>query len=422
VVSTILLAAFSLIAAAVTWTLAAFTRLDPVSAGLSGAVVFLALAQVRAMLRNARDRDEIEESLAEARANNSALKKALEDTKLKISEVTTALAKKTDAQEKKVTSELMIIEGLIREFAGNVVRRAPNASIGASETLAVTADIGASHPRELTDPALLEIIKQALEENRVDLHLQPVVSLPQRKVRFYEALTRLRSADGAVIMPSQYIKLAAPAGLMSVVDNLLLFRCVQVLRRLAQRSRDVGIFCNISGHTLNDSEFFPQFLEFLTNHKDLSGQIIFEFAQASVLEAGAAGEANLKALAALGFRLSMDQVTKLNADFAKLKRLGFSFVKVRADTLISGMRDARASVAAEDFKDLLARSGLNLIVERIEDEKSVVQLLEYAVDFGQGYLFGEPRPIRELQDIHDPRSRESAKGAMLPSVIRRLAS
>ena len=69
-----------------------------------------------------------------------------------------------------------------------------------------------------------DTIRASLEENRVDLYLQPIVSLPQRKLRYYEALSRLRAEDGSVIMPAQYIKVAAPAGLMSVVDNLLLFR------------------------------------------------------------------------------------------------------------------------------------------------------------------------------------------------------
>jgi cyclic-di-GMP phosphodiesterase TipF (flagellum assembly factor) len=52
-------------------------------------------------------------------------------------------------------------------------------------------------------------------------------------------------------------------------------------------------------------------------------------------------------------------------------------------------------VGAEDFKQLLQRHGLNLIVERVESEKAVVQLLDYGVDFAQGYLFGEPRAVRD---------------------------
>jgi cyclic-di-GMP phosphodiesterase TipF (flagellum assembly factor) len=244
---------------------------------------------------------------------------------------------------------------------------------------------------------LLETIRAALEENRVDLYLQPIVSLPQRKLRYYEALSRLRSEDGAVIMPAQYMKVAAPAGLMSVVDNLLLFRCVQIVRRLTQKTKEIAVFCNISGDTLADQEFFPQFLEYMHHNRDLSGQIVFEFSQNAVAKAGPQGDSNLMYLSNLGFALSMDHVQNLSLDFAKLKGLGFRHIKVRAQTLTNGMKDANALVAAEDFKKLLGRHGLNLIAERVEDEKTVVQLLDYNVDFAQGYLFGEPRAVRDDQ-------------------------
>jgi len=196
-------------------------------------------------------------------------------------------------------------------------------------------------------------------------------------------------------MPAQYMQVAGQAGLMSVVDNLLLFRCVQIVRRLTQKSRDIGIFCNISGDTLADKEFFPQFLDYMRANRDLAGQIIFEFSQDAVLKAGIEGERNLAQLATMGFALSMDHVESLALDFLRLKAIGFRHLKVRASTLTRGMSTAGAQVAAEDFKKLLSRHGLNLIAERVEDEKTVVQLLDYAVDYAQGYLFGEPRAVRE---------------------------
>jgi cyclic-di-GMP phosphodiesterase TipF (flagellum assembly factor) len=196
-------------------------------------------------------------------------------------------------------------------------------------------------------------------------------------------------------MPAQYMQVAGAAGLMSVVDNLLLFRCVQIVRRLTQKNRDIGIFCNISGETLADKEFFPQFIEYMQTNRDLAGQIIFEFSQDAVLQAGIEGEKNLTSLATMGFALSMDHVESLKLDFLRLKAIGFRHLKVRSSTLTRGMTGAGAYVAAEDFKKLLTRHGLNLIAERVEDEKTVVQLLDYAVDYAQGYLFGEPRAVRE---------------------------
>jgi cyclic-di-GMP phosphodiesterase TipF (flagellum assembly factor) len=400
------------------WMVHQFFKLDIAFAGIVLVLLVAFGLQRRAALARKQAMNELEQEMDELRDANSAVRAALSETKKQVAEVTLAIAKKSDAQERKIAGELRLLQGLVDEFATQLAVRPPMLAAPEAQNALVASAAG-----EHTDPALLEIIRRSLEENRVDLYLQPVVSLPQRKVRFYEALSRLRSEDGAIIMPAQYIRIAAPAGLMSVVDNLLLFRCVQIVRRLTQKHRDIAVFCNISGHTLSDAEFFPQFLDFMHHHRDLAGHIIFEFAQDSVLAAGASEEANLRYLANLGFRLSMDQVTKLDFDVAKMKRLGFQFLKLRAGTLMSGMKDAGAPVAAEDLKDHLSRSGLALIVERVEDEKTVVQLLEYNVDFGQGYLFGEPRAIRDIAEANDPRAPAPPPNAtVLPAgLARRLA-
>jgi cyclic-di-GMP phosphodiesterase TipF (flagellum assembly factor) len=76
------------------------------------------------------------------------------------------------------------------------------------------------------------------------------------------------------------------------------------------------------------------------------------------------------------------------------------------------MTGAGALVTAEDLKKLLERQGLNLIAERVEDEKTVVQLLDFAVDFAQGYLFGEPRVARE--DNSRPTEKAEPDAAIVP--------
>src|SRR5665213_4046277 len=98
--------------------------------------------------------------------------------------------------------------------------------------------------------AIVDLIGKAVDANRIDLYLQPIVTLPQRKVRYYEALSRLRTEEGDVITAADFIEYAESVGMMPKIDNLLLFRCVQVTRRLQLKSRDVGLFCNISATTL----------------------------------------------------------------------------------------------------------------------------------------------------------------------------
>jgi len=365
----------------------------PVCIAIGGGL-FLGFAQIHLGILRRRERKASKADMARLKQTTKELRVALEDTHMKIEEVKSAVEAKANAQSKKIIHELQMLEGLMREFAGRI---ATTARVASPEIVTQKPTRAKNYLETLGGPELLETIRAALEENRVDLYLQPIVSLPQRKLRYYEALSRLRAEDGAVIMPAQYMKVAAPAGLMSVVDNLLLFRCVQIVRRLTTKHKEIGVFCNISGDTLADTEFFPQFLEYMHHNRDLAPHIIFEFSQSAVMKAGPQGDSNLMYLSNLGFALSMDHVETLALDFAKLKGLGFRHLKVRAETLTRGMAGAQAQVAAEDFKSLLSRHGLNLIAEHVEDEKTVVQLLDYSVDFAQGYLFGEPRAVRDDQ-------------------------
>jgi cyclic-di-GMP phosphodiesterase TipF (flagellum assembly factor) len=359
---------------------------------VSAAVAFLGVQQVSATLARRKDKRAVSREFAQIRQMTMEFHDQLADTQVRLGAIDSLIDERTNAQSRKIVAELKVLESLMRDFAGKISRSATPASVNRIPSSGPAAAYIASFGDR---NELLETIRASLEENRVDLYLQPIVSLPQRKLRYYEALSRLRDADGQVIMPSQYIEVAGAAGLMSVVDNLLLFRCVQVLRRLATRTREIGIFCNISAETLADAEFFPQFVDYMQANRDLAGLIIFEFAQEAVLKAGPVGEKNLGRLAEMGFALSMDHVETLALDFVRLKALGFRHLKLRASTMMQGMSGAGAAVAAEDFKKLLSRHGLNLIAERVEDEKTVLQLLDYGVDYAQGYLFGEPRAVRE---------------------------
>jgi cyclic-di-GMP phosphodiesterase TipF (flagellum assembly factor) len=361
-------------------------------AAIAAGLAFVFTQQIAASFARSRDKRANAREFAQLRKMTLAVEQGLHDTRIRLGALDAAIDERTNAQGKKIVAELKVLESLMREFASKISRTATPAP---SRPIPVTGTSGAYIQSFGGKDDLLETIRASLEENRVDLYLQPIVSLPQRKLRYYEALSRLRDAGGAVIMPAQYINVAAAAGLMSVVDNLLLFRCVQVLRRLTAKTREIGIFCNISADTLGDIEFFPQFLEYMQANKDLAALIIFEFDQSAVLKAGPQGEANLARLAEMGFALSMDHVQTLALDFVKLKSMGFRHLKVKCGTLVDGMSGAGAAVAAEDFKKLLSRHGVNLIAERVEDEKTVLQLLDYAVDFAQGYLFGEPRAVRD---------------------------
>ncbi len=260
-----------------------------------------------------------------------------------------------------------------------------------NETDAVT---GARRFQGMTREAIGEMIANAADSNRIDLYLQPVVTLPQRKVRFYEALSRLRTEQGDIVPAGDFIDIAESIGLMPKIDNMLVFRCVQVVRRLQLKSRDVGLFCNISASTLTDTIYFRQLLDFMEANRALAGSLTFEFTQQAYRAFGPLEHESLSALAERGFRFSMDHVTDLRMEAKELADRSFRFLKVPAKLLLNRAASAQSDIHAEDLADLMARSGIDLIGERIENEGMVVDLLDYDVRFGQGFLFSAPRPVR----------------------------
>jgi len=268
---------------------------------------------------------------------------------------------------------------------------AADAPLALSENDAIT---GARRFKGLSREGIGELIAKAADANRIDLYLQPIVTLPQRKVRYYEALSRLRTEEGDIIPAGDFIDYAEAVGLMPKIDNLLVFRCVQVTRRLQLKSRDVGVFCNISASTLTDATSFKQFLDFMEANRALSNALMFEFTQAAYRNFGPLEHESLAALAERGFRFSMDHVADLRMEPKELAGRSFRFLKVPAKLLLNRTGNAQSDIHPEDLADLLARAGIDLIAERIENEPMVLDLLDYDVRFGQGFLFSPPRPVR----------------------------
>jgi cyclic-di-GMP phosphodiesterase TipF (flagellum assembly factor) len=311
---------------------------------------------------------------------------------------------KAKADLDRVASEVRVLQNLIGQLSGGDSKK---------PTKETSADAGAAPKvsEGLDEEEVLDIVREALKRDRVDLYLQPVVSLPQRKIRFYECFSRIRSDDGRIILPQQYIDVASREGLIGAIDNLLLFRCVQLVRRAQRHKHSVGFFCNISANTLCDRVFFSDFVDFMGANTELARNLIFEFRQEDVDAHSAEIDDYIARLGSYGFYFSLDRVNDLSKlDIPALSRKRFKYIKIDGAQLLPvEPSDAAApGQAGEDgdmttivgvnvaaLKRVLDIHGIDLIAEKIETEQGLLELLDYRIDYGQGYLFGEPRISKE---------------------------
>ena len=394
-VNAILLLAYGVVSATIGLTLFWQKVVQAPLAALSGMTLFLCFAQLHQVVAGLVTRNREGGLSEDMDARMNALESRVNEINKTFADFHEAIETRLDDREKQLVVEVRVLEGLVRELKEQV------------QPFGHADEHVSEEPDPRNDPRFIDVVRDALEENRIDVYFQPIVSLPQRKRRFFEALSRLRDSDGEIIMPSDYLRVAEPAGLMAVVDNLLLFRCVQVVRRMAKRNPGMAIFCNISGHSLRDDAFFPQFVDYMEANAELSSHLAFEFGQADLQNCSAGEEALLERLAAAGFVFSMDKVRTLDIDFSALHAFHFRFVKIEAQALLQGLEGQGLPVAAADLKAFAQRHGIDLIVEKIEDESTVLDILDYDVDFGQGYLFGLPQPMDVvLQDLESSRRTE----------------
>lgn len=246
----------------------------------------------------------------------------------------------------------------------------------------------------LTRAEAVASISGAIDARRVDLYLQPIVTLPQRKVRWYQASVRLRIAAGDLLQPSEYRDIAETAGLMPGLDIETVSRCIQVVKRLTSRNRDVGLVCDIAGVSLSDTAFASELIALLDDNRALAGSLVIGLRQATMRNISALDGETLGALADLGFRFALDAVTDLRFEPRDIAAQGFRQVKVPVDLMLSRSSQFGTAIHPADLAGLFARYGVDFIVEGVENEPQVVDLLDHDVKFGQGVLFSPARPVR----------------------------
>jgi cyclic-di-GMP phosphodiesterase TipF (flagellum assembly factor) len=402
--------------------------------------IFTGLAIYNTASNRLRDRANLSAQIADLSRGTGDLARQVAELGRRTAALETQGDKIADAAEAKaragaeaIATELGELSTLVRQLAETVSvhelkfanlpqqrRDEPLHPVAPPPPAATASAAPAANTSAAARANMIETVRNAIEGNRVDLYLQPIVTLPQRKVRYYESLTRLRTENGTLVMPADFIPPAEAGGLMAKIDNMMLFRSVQVVRRLQIKNREVGLFCNISPATLNDTVVFQEILQFMDANRAIAPSIILEFRQSVLRSMGPLETEALSALRELGFRFSMDAVTDLRIEPRDLGERGIRYVKVPGRFLMSESAAVSADIHAADLSDLLGRFGISLIAERIEAEAQVVDLLEYDVRYGQGFLFSQPRPVRTealrgesdavLEDTPDSRPRRALGG------------
>jgi len=385
-------------------------QLSPIEASLIALALLFAMTTLEVSVARRRDRADLADRLEGLARASSDIAREVGELRYRVIAIEKAPLPDTTAATEPLVREINALAELIEDVAHSVAAHeaaltarevslqapmptlAPAEVINAAPVRPAPAEHGPLGGRSETEIAAL--VRQAIDDGRIELYLQPVVTLPQRKVRYYEALTRMRMPGDVMLEAAKFLPAARSAGLLPKIDERLVHNCVQVVRRLAAKNREVGLFLNIAPETLTDRASFVEIFGYLEANRALAPSLFFEFPQHVYRSLSVTELNSLSLLAERGFRFSLDRIEDFRIDPRGLAERGVRFVKVPAELMLNQERNGNGHIHPADLSDLLGRYGIELVADRIENENIVVDLLDLDVRFGQGFLFAPPRPVR----------------------------
>jgi cyclic-di-GMP phosphodiesterase TipF (flagellum assembly factor) len=241
-----------------------------------------------------------------------------------------------------------------------------------------------------SDAVISELLHHAAQNERIETFAQPIVRLPSRRLAYIEMFARIRARAGVYLAAGQYRDMAQREDLISNIDHLLLLQAFDLVRTDLRRGGSLGYFLNISGDTLTNAEYVGDLVDFVRRTPAAAARIIFEFQQADFDLLSAKGLAVMDALRKLGFRFSLDHISNPALDVRKLHDSGIRYIKLDSARLVGLAQTDDGEHIIKNLKSKMDLVDMTLIVERLETEHDLKELLDFEIDYGEGYLFGKP--------------------------------
>ena len=250
--------------------------------------------------------------------------------------------------------------------------------------------------RLLSQVEVQDEIGKALDEDRIECWLQPIVDPTQGMMTSVEALARIRKADGSLLGPGEFIKVAETSGLIVPLGTRMLDLALGWLVSQGPVGIRLPVAVNTSIRQLINPGYSQQVLETLRRKHVLPSELIIEVTEAAALdEAGAAVE-TLVELHLAGVQIALDDFGTGYSSLTALRLLPADVVKIDRlfiRNMLSEPDDHAIVVAVIEVAHSLGRT---VVAEGIELAEQADALVALDCDRLQGFYFGRPVPTREF--------------------------
>jgi diguanylate cyclase (GGDEF)-like protein/PAS domain S-box-containing protein len=254
-----------------------------------------------------------------------------------------------------------------------------------------TPDLGERNARR---QQLETELRRGLRTGQLQLAFQPYHELASGSMAGYEALVRWKHPRSGLLAPASFLSVAEDAGLIEAIDRWVLDEACRQARRWPS---PLAVSVNVSPGRLRAGDLCEHTADIL-NHTDLDPErLTLELSERTLFDDEPEAFGMLSEIATAGVGVALDDFGAGYASLGHLRRLPLTQLKIdRSLVAILGQNgDSPIVAAVTSFAHAL---GLSVTAEGIEHPAQLERLVELGCDYGQGFLFGQPKPAALLGD------------------------
>ena len=249
------------------------------------------------------------------------------------------------------------------------------------------------------------LVKEGIEKKNLYLLYQPQFVIKDKTLRGFEALVRMRTDDGQIISPNEFIPVAEKSNLIFQIDEYVIKMAMSdFTETLRIADKKIILSVNISANGMAREEFVPYVKEQIEKFNFPAECLELEITEYSFAEAQDRTRRNIEELRELGVQIALDDFGTGYTSIAQLINLPINLLKIDK-TLVD---DIESNDASRDLINAVGYMGhrmdCEVILEGVETESQLDRIKLLDCDFVQGYVWGKPLERSKALDMIDENS------------------
>ena len=253
-------------------------------------------------------------------------------------------------------------------------------------------------------------LRQAIDDNMLEVYYQPKLLVETGAVCGAEALLRWHHPEHGWVSPMMFVSIAEQTGLIENLTMWVLKCAISDCASWRALGHTYGIAINLSAKNLRDDEL-PQIISSMLAQYDIPPTALtLEVTENAVMTDPEHAQKILLALQQTGVVISLDDFGTGHSSLAHLKQLPVSEFKIDKSFVIDMLTDSGDAAIVRATIDLGHNLGLQVVAEGVENAAVLKRLQELHCDYCQGFYFAKPMPLQEwLTFLNIQRDNDQAK-------------